>query len=237
MSKALSIAELANLLDRADGAYRDQPFPGTAPIGMLDEDGPGLAEAALGALVPVGHAASAPRHFSPDPNVAKATPATLQPGEDDPIRMAWKAGFEDGIATEKRVALEMRGEDLDALNHMRDQVRQIGAAGMQMLESRIRETVISLCRQVIDECPISAEKLSERVQAAVRMLAGSHDEKTIEVSPQDQRLLAGMLPAEWIVTGNPALARGALRVVTPGGGVEDGPDHWKLALEEAIRTC
>jgi flagellar assembly protein FliH len=159
------------------------------------------------------------------------------PAEDDPIRAAWKAGFEDGVATEKRLSLEMRGEDLDALNHLRDQVRQIGTASIHMLESRMREAVVALCRQVIDDCEIPPERLATRIETAVRMLSSAHNEKTIEVSPQDFKLLGGLLPAEWTVVPNPALTRGAIRVTTPDGGVEDGPEQWKLALEEAIRTC
>jgi flagellar assembly protein FliH len=76
-----------------------------------------------------------------------------------------------------------------------------------------------------------------RIQTAVRLFAAAHNEKTVEVNPADLKLLGGLLPAEWKLVANAEMARSAIRVLTPEGGVEDGPEQWKLALEEAIRTC
>lgn len=235
MSKALSITELADLLARNAGEYEEQSYDMPVPH---DDVMPDLDAAdAEQALAPVD--AFAPRHFTPDPDVARVTgmAAIPQPSDEDPIRAAWKAGFEDGIATEKRLTREMRGEDMEAINGLRDQVRQIDIAAIQMMESRMREAVVALCHQVIDECPVSADRLVARIQTAVRMMTASHNHKSIEVSPEDLPLITGLLPQEWAVRANPDIARGAIRVISPEGGVEDGPEQWKLALEEAIRTC
>lgn len=252
MTRALSITELAELLARDPGgefAFESAGFDaGTFDSDDLDVFDAGQAaqprsaadfEASSGnAAQAYGEASpSGPRHFAPNPDIARALGVMPQSSDEDPIRQAWKSGFEDGVATEKRLAREMQGEDVAALTAFGDQVRQIDAAGMQMLESRIRDAVVALCRQVIDDCPIAPELLATRIQTAVRMLAAGHNEKRVEVSPGDLKLLGGLLPAEWTLTANPDLTRGAIRVMTPEGGIEDGPEQWKLALEEAIRTC
>jgi len=239
MPRALSITELADLLARTPDADDAAAFDAHE----FDVPGPDAAQAQGGgapapiAPMPADPASPGPRHFAPDPDIARALGMVPQPSEEDPIRQAWKSGFEDGVATEKRLAREMHGEDMEKLAHLGDQVQQIDAASMHMLESRMREAVISLCRQVIDDCPIDPDRLAARIQAAVRLLATTHNEKTVEVSPADFKLLGNLLPTEWKLVANPDIARGAIRVLTPEGGVEDGPEQWKLALEEAIRTC
>ncbi|MGV3482313.1 MAG: FliH/SctL family protein [Sphingobium sp.] len=249
MTRALSISELAVLLAQGDEesepAFESTGFESgsaEAPMPETELSVPSMPIAEL--AVHAARAAAAaepgsvmPRHFSPDPDIARALGVMPQSSEDDPIRQAWKSGFEDGVATEKRLAREMQGEDVAALTALGEQIHQIDAASLHMLESRLRDAVVALCRQVIDDCVIAPDRLAARIQVAVRMLAATHSEKRVEVSPTDFKLLGGQLPAEWTVTANPDLARGAIRVMTPEGGVEDGPEHWKLALEEAIRTC
>lgn len=229
MSKALSITELADILSRGDAGWK----PGSLGAGT------GAAPAAIDdiAEAPADHGMPAPRHFAPDPAIARALAAAPHLADDDPIRQAWKSGFEDGVATEKRIAREMQGEEAEALAQLAEQIRRIGAADIQMIESRMREAVVALCRQVIDDCMVAPERLAARIETAVRMLATAHNEKTIEVNPADAERLHGLLPAEWALAPNPELAHGAIRVTTRDGGIEDGPEHWKLAIEEAIRTC
>ena len=241
MSRALSITELAEMLERAEAAseaagFDARDFDTGAPFHETTEPG-AMASPATGAPAHVDQMPSGPRHFAPDPDIARALGMVPQPSDEDPIRQAWKSGFEDGVATEKRLAREMHGEDVEILTRLSDQVHQIDAAGMQMLESRMREAVVSLCRQVIDDCPIDPDRLAARIQTAVRLFAVGHNKKTVEVSPADFKLLGGLLPAEWTLVANVDMGRGAIRVLTPEGGVEDGPEQWKLALEEAIRTC
>lgn len=249
MTRALSITELAGLLaqgdDEGETAFETKGFEGDGPAPDTDTFGQpvqplSIAELAAPMARTMGHAEAGPampRHFSPDPDIARALGVMPQSSEDDPIRQAWKSGFEDGVATEKRLAREMQGEDVEALTALGGQIHQIDTASLQVLESRMRDAVVALCRQVIDDCVIAPDRLAARIQIAVRMLSATHNEKRVEVSPADFKLLGGQLPAEWALTANPDLARGAIRVMTPEGGVEDGPEHWKLALEEAIRTC
>jgi flagellar assembly protein FliH len=45
------------------------------------------------------------------------------------------------------------------------------------------------------------------------------------------------LPPALEVLPDPALERGALRIETQAGGVEDGPAHWHRAIAEALAQC
>jgi len=232
MSRALSITELADMLARGVEGWQ------SGAIGVADAPPPlPVNDEIDGAEDDDDGAAPMPRHFAPDPGIARALGVSPQLSDEDPIRQAWKSGFEDGVATEKRLMREMRGEDSEALAQLAEHMRRIAAADVQMLESRMREAVVALCRQVIDDCTVPPERLAARIETAVRMLAAAHNEKTIEVNPVDAELLRGLLPAEWVLAPNAEIARGGIRVTTRDGGVEDGPEHWKLALEEAIRTC
>ena len=69
------------------------------------------------------------------------------------------------------------------------------------------------------------------------MLARADDERLIRLHPDDIALLSPRFAADWQVAPDPALERGALRVETPNGGVEDGPDLWRRAIAEALHQC
>jgi flagellar assembly protein FliH len=236
MSKVLSITELADLLSRnweseeASGFHPLDYIPSVTANGLSE-----LVQAALPAQAAGGRAA--PRHFAPDPDVARSQQIMPQPGDEDPIRQAWKAGFDNGVATEKRLSGETRVEDIEAIKQLREEIQQINLNALQQLESRMREAVLALCHQVIDDQAITPDKLTGRIQAALKLFTDTHNEKVIEVSTTDYALIEGAVPAEWKVLAKPGLTRGSIRVVTADGGIEDGPDQWKLALEEAIRTC
>lgn len=234
MSRALSIAELAELLA---GTWKTEEGPSFQNLDALP-----IARADQAEFIETGFAVqgagggSVPRHFAPSLDHAQ-TSGGLPVPDEDPIRAAWTAGFENGVATEKRLALEGREQDLEAIGLLQGQVRQIDTESIQQIEIRMREAVIALCRQVIDDCPIPVDRLAERIRTAVKMIVKPHNERTICVNPADLPLLTGSLPAEWKLVGSPDLPRGGMRVATAEGGIEDGPEQWKLALEEAIRTC
>jgi flagellar assembly protein FliH len=234
MSKALSITELADLLgnhwETAEPEFRAIDSAATArPIDMAALAQTAVQLQAAAAMADTTYSVpAADRGAAGDDDAQNA---------EDPLRQAWEAGFESGVTMERRLSREASGQDRELLGQLRDEVKQVNADGVKMLESRLREAVLALCRQAIDDYSVSPERLTARIQAAVKMLTTAHNEKTIEVSPGDLDVLRAALPAEWKLVANAELVRGAIRVTTPEGGVEDGPDQWKLALEEAIRTC
>ena len=72
---------------------------------------------------------------------------------------------------------------------------------------------------------------------AVAMFSRAEDERTLRLHPEDIALVSDRLQADWKVVPDPTLARGALRVETTSGGVEDGPAEWRRALAEAFHAC
>lgn len=232
MSKPLSISELADLLGNhfSTDEAEFQPVDSAATARPIDMAA--LAQTAV-QLQAAAFADSAHGGMTGDRAVEGAEPQ----GSEEPLRQAWEAGFESGVAMERRLSREASGQDRELLTQLRDEIKLINADGVKMLESRLREAVLALCRQAIDDISIAPDRLAARIQAAVKQLVSGHNEKVIEVSSGDLEALRGTLPAEWTLVANADLPRGAIRVATPEGGIEDGPDQWKLALEEAIRTC
>jgi flagellar assembly protein FliH len=233
MSRALSINELAELLgehwqtDEAEFQAIDSAET-ARPVDMA-----ALAQTA----VQLQAAAAATDATYSIAAADRALAEGEQPAAEDALRRAWEAGFESGVAMERRLTRETSSQDRELLGQMRDEIKLINDDSVKMLENRLRETVLALCRRAIDDYSVSSERLTARIQAAVKQLASGHNEKTIEVNPGDLEMLRSAAPSEWTLVANAELARGAIRVATPEGGVEDGPDQWKQALEEAIRTC
>ena len=62
-------------------------------------------------------------------------------------------------------------------------------------------------------------------------------ERVLRLHPEDFKLIARQLPADLEVLPDAALERGALRVESANGGVEDGPAHWRRAIAEALGLC
>ena len=57
------------------------------------------------------------------------------------------------------------------------------------------------------------------------------------MDPDDIPLLSSGFAAEWQVLPDRTLDRGAIRVETASGGVEDGPELWRRAIAEALHQC
>ena len=74
-------------------------------------------------------------------------------------------------------------------------------------------------------------------ERAAAMLARADDDRVLRLHPEDIRLIGKRLPEGLEVVPDPALERGALRVETASGGVEDGPSHWRRAIAEALSQC
>ena len=69
------------------------------------------------------------------------------------------------------------------------------------------------------------------------MLARADDERVLRLHPEDLKLMAARLPDGLATLEDPALERGALRIESSSGGVEDGPEHWRRAIAEAVAQC
>ena len=105
------------------------------------------------------------------------------------------------------------------------------------LRQRLRDTVAALCEAAIAPIALDQAALMRRIERAVSLLARADDERLIRLHPDDIALLSPSFAADWQVLPDRTLERGALRVETPSGGVEDGPEMWRRAIAEALHQC
>ena len=75
----------------------------------------------------------------------------------------------------------------------------------------------------------------QRIERAVAMLQRAGDERTIRLNPADIALVSKACRNDWKIVPDASLARGALRIETADGGIEDGPAQWRQAIAEALQ--
>jgi flagellar assembly protein FliH len=171
----------------------------------------------------------------PDAPVVHASPAL--PSVVDPLTEAHRMGFADGLAAGRAEALahaETERENGEALGFS---FARIDGELAEMLRQRLRNTVVALCEATLVPLTLDLSVLAQRVKAAVAMFSRADDERVIRLNPGDLAAVQGMLPDDWTLLPDPALARGALRVETASGGAEDGPAQWRQAIQEALDSC
>jgi flagellar assembly protein FliH len=181
--------------------------------------------------------------FSRDPRFApmfgsqearKAPPAEDEP---DPLMEAYSRGFDDGSeqATEsaRREACE-RDAQRTAIELAFARLDEETAAD---LRERLRLTVLALCEETILPLALDPDGLAARIEKAVAMLQRSQDERRVLLHPDDLALVEGRVPTDLTLEACASVERGALRIETDDGGIEDGPAQWRRILGEAFREC
>jgi flagellar assembly protein FliH len=164
-------------------------------------------------------------------------PPMPEPEPEDPVAIAFAEGFAAGIAQAQAEAAEHARAEAEARELLGLSFARLDANLEEELRLRLRDTVAALCEAAIEPFALDDAALVERISRAVAMLARADDDRVIRLHPDDLALVAPRLSAEWQVQPDPALPRGALRVETSTGGVEDGPEQWRRAIAEALHQC
>ena len=176
--------------------------------------------------------------FALNPRFAAADAVPPPVNEDhDPLLEAFERSYGEGIAA-ARAEAEQRELERDAAAERMEQalVRMDEQAAADMRE-RLRQTVLALCEGAVLPLALDMDGLATRIRHAVAMLQRAQDERRVLLNPQDYELIKSRLPADLIASPDPSVERGALRIETPDGGIEDGPREWRRALAEAFREC
>ena len=168
----------------------------------------------------------------PAPPVPDAEPAE-QPL--DPLDVAWAEGWSAAMAEARAAARE--AQDAAAREGLALSFARLDRELEEELRLRLRDTVAALCESALAPLALDQDALLARIDRAVAMLARADDERVIRLNPEDIRLIAPRLTAEWTVRADPALERGSVRIESPNGGVEDGPVQWRRAIAEALHQC
>ncbi len=163
-------------------------------------------------------------------------PGPAQPPHD-PLALAWADGHALGLAEGRAEAEARMRADALAAEGLTLSFARLDRALEEELRLRLRDTVAALCEAAILPLALDEEALARRVEAAVAMLARADDDRVLRLHPDDIALIAPRLSRDWQVVPDPALERGALRVETASGGVEDGPATWRRAIAEALHQC
>lgn len=172
---------------------------------------------------------------------ARGNGQTAQPPEpvqvEDPVAVAWAEGYAKGMEQARADAGAALAADEEARAALELSFSRLDAEMAESLRQRLLDTVMALCEATLVPYAHDAEVLARRVERAVAMFSRAEDERVIRLHPDDMAMISDRLAAEWKVVPDPALARGALRVETQTGGVEDGPAEWRRALAEAFHAC
>lgn len=156
---------------------------------------------------------------------------------EDPLALAHAQGFAEGMEVARAEAEDRMHEDAAAREKLSLALARLDGELAEELRLRLRDTVALLCETAILPLALDEATLGLRIDRAVAMLARADDDRTIRLNPEDIAFLAPAMAAQWRIEPDPALPRGGLRIETPGGGVEDGPDQWRRAIAEALHQC
>ncbi len=166
-----------------------------------------------------------------------APPVVEGAPSDDPVALAYADGFAAGAAEARAQADERAAGEAQSRERLALSFARLDAALEEQLRQRLRDTVAALCDSVLAPHALDPDALMRRIETAVSMLSRVDDERVIRLHPDDLALVSPRLSRDWTVKPDPALERGALRVETASGGVEDGPEQWRRAIAEALRAC
>lgn len=171
-----------------------------------------------------------------------AAPALLPeaPGEDpaeDPLARAFLDGHAAGRAEAMAEAATTAQADSTAHAALGTALARLDAEMAEALRQRLQDTVMALCEATLVPFSLDPPVLAARVERAVAMFSRAEDERVIRLHPEDLALVSSQLKADWQVVPDRSLERGALRVESQSGGVEDGPEQWRRALAEAFHAC
>ena len=175
--------------------------------------------------------------FASDPRYGGGVPLPGPDEADDPIAQAWEEGHAAGFAEAHRAALEAAEAEAEARGRIELALARLDGEQAEQLRQKLYTTVETLCEAAIAPLALDKAALAARVERAAAMLARADDDKLLRLHPLDLELIARQLPKDLAVQEDQALERGAIRIESQSGGVEDGPAHWRRAIAEALAQC
>lgn len=175
--------------------------------------------------------------FACDPRYGGGAPRPEPEEEEDPVARAWQQGHAAGFAEAHQAALELAEAEAERRAAIELSFARLDADLAEQLRQKLFATVETLCAAAIAPLALDKAALAARVERAAAMLARADDDKLLRLNPEDLKLVAKQLPKGLEVLADSALERGAIRIESQSGGVEDGPAHWRRAIAEALAQC
>ncbi len=184
-----------------------------------------------------------PKHFrpaDPDHNPTEgwdpfsAAQTMVEPVCADPIAAAHEAGYAEGLAAAGAETKLTMARDQALLAHLADALGKATHVDRDAMADRLRHTVMTLVRQLVGEIGVSANHLSERIDAAAELLADGAESAILRMHAADLPLVEGKLPKAVFAIADPAVERGGFVLESASTVVEDGPSLWLDQLGAAI---
>ena len=175
--------------------------------------------------------------FAPDPRFVGSVIATTAPDRDDLSKRAWDDGYAAGCAETQLAADAAAAAQAAARGKLELTLARLDTEQEELLRQRLFAAIEMLCEASLAPLQLDRGALTARVARAAAMLARADDERVLRLNPADIELVGDALPQDLELRADPALERGALRLETANGGVEDGPAHWRRAIAEAVFQC
>jgi flagellar assembly protein FliH len=146
-------------------------------------------------------------------------PADDSSSDIEAIRtQAFAEGFEQGCKTvDDEVAKER-----EALAALMESLQALQPEPPEALAALLAVTVERLVHQIVGEVPINPILLVKRAEDAARLIGEETQGSRLLVNPADLPLFA-RTRVQIEIVGDPAIERGALRVIWGQGWIEDGP--------------
>jgi flagellar assembly protein FliH len=175
--------------------------------------------------------------FAPSPGARRTFPHEPSAQPEDPKSAAYAEGYAAGLADAQAAAEERANDDAQAREALGLSFARLDKQLEEEFRLKLRDTVAALCEAAIAPLALDQDALMQRIERATSMLRRADDERVVRLHPDDIALVSPRLTSDWQVVPDPALERGALRMESGNGGVEDGPDSWRRAIAEALHQC
>lgn len=163
------------------------------------------------------------------------------PGDDDPAQdpndrarlEGYQRGWDDALA---HIAEETR-QQAEAQAALALSLSRLDAEQAARLAERLRLAVEALCRELIADIAIDRDLLARRSEALAALVAAANEACVMRLHPDDIPLLDEGHRQSWTILPDRTLERGAIRVEMASGGIEDTPQNWTRAVQEALGAC
>ena len=186
-----------------------------------------------------------PKHFRPanpgvnptegwDPFDPLADGHAASPQAPDPITAARAEGYAEGMAAAERMAAERGEADAQALAEIAGLLQMMSGFDRDALATRLRQTVMFLVSRLVGDAGVSAELLTQRIEAATALIADSSELAQLRLNPTDLALIEGHHPERVTLVPDETISRGGFRIETRTSSIEDGPVNWLAQLAAAL---
>lgn len=181
--------------------------------------GGGSAASSLGSFV-IGRAVPTFTPMAGQGGAANDDPAA--PTSEDEIARVEAEAFALGFESGREAAEQELGAEREAIAALAQSLEALRPLPPQQLAFLLAETVDRLVRQLVGEVGVDPVLLLSRARAAAAALSGEAAAARMRLNPEDVPLLAeaGLTVA---IEPDPTLGRGAIRIETATGWIEDSP--------------